>query len=309
MNKQGSSAVFAFLALAGLFVVGLLVSDFGNRGSATTSFTSESTELYEPSDHHGGPAIQHFTESEAQQLATELAKQEELHDVCFGWKLTDGYTNRSEQGSSRGAHVPANTCQRWVEAEVIVALDSGDDDDAADIKVTGSSNFTSLPDVHDFPALGITGDVLVADPVSGTGHVALAVPMLLVESGQLSPKDPEPATGQPAQPLPPASQGGHWGAWLLVVLLGLFTVGALIMGLVSRSKQQPSGPAQPPAAPVPPAGPMVPPQQPVQPVHQVPAPPQWPGPGAGAPPPPPPQPGGGQQPPWAPQAPPPAGPR
>src|SRR5690606_41821349 len=105
------------------------------------------------------------------------------------------------------ARVRATPCQPWVGAKAIVDLDSGADDDAADIMVPGSSNFTSLPDVHDFPALGITGDVLVADPVSGTGHVALAVPMLLVESGQLSPKDPEPATGQPAQPNPPASQG------------------------------------------------------------------------------------------------------
>lgn len=136
--------------------------------------------------------------------------------MCFGWKLVDGSTKQADQGSSRGPGVPADTCPRWAEVEVVVALGSGDDPDAAAVRVSGSPDLRPLPTQSDFVELGVTADALAEEPVSVTGQAALGLPLLLVERGALTaPPEPGEAPGSGAvPPLPPAGGAGS-SSWML----------------------------------------------------------------------------------------------
>ncbi|MCI2422780.1 hypothetical protein MOQ72_35680 [Saccharopolyspora sp. K220] len=299
-----------FLLVGSVAVSGL----FGS--SAQRTFTSDDTTYYSDTQTYSGPPIQRFTPADAQQLAQGLAAAEKQHGVCFGWKLVDGSTKKFDQGSSRGANVPANTCPRWAETQVFVAAAATDDDqDAAEIRVDGSDEFSSLPDNADFVNLGVTADSLAEDTVTVTGQAALGLPLLMVESGALRPPQvpDNPPGNASVPPLPQGDgSGSNWVTWAWLVGLGVVVVLGLLLGFRARAKQKstsdtPAGPPppRPPQPPGPPPGaPMPPPPPGGRPQ------PGWPGPPPGPPPPGPPR--GGPPPPWPPpppQGPPPAGPR
>ncbi|KAA5829543.1 hypothetical protein F1721_24815 [Saccharopolyspora hirsuta] len=289
------AVVVLFFAAVG--IISTIVGAF--NGGAQTEFTSSDTVVYSDSDVYTGTSVQRFTAADAQQLAQGLAEAEKLHGVCFGWKLTDGSTEESDRGSSRGATVPADTCPRWAEVEVFVAAGSTDDDpDAADVRVAGSPDLRPLPVRADFVKLGVTADSLVEEPVTVTGQAALALPLLLVESGALdAPRIPDQEPGSATTPLPPGDgSGSSWVTWAWLGGLGFVVVVALVLGFVARAKQKSTSDGPVPGPPQ-----ACPPQPgPVQAGTPTPGPPNA---GAGSPGPPPPPPGpppGGPQPPGPP---------
>ncbi|MER7015790.1 hypothetical protein ABT324_30515 [Saccharopolyspora sp. NPDC000359] len=238
-----------------LFVVVGIITAISNftGGGAQTEFTSSDTVVYSDSDIYSSLSVQRFTDTDAQQLAQGLARAEELHGMCFGWKLVDGGTEEFDRGSSRGAAVPADTCPRWAEVQVFVATGSTDDDpDAADVRVAGSPDLRPLPARADFVKLGVTADSLVEDPVTVTGQAALGLPLLLVESGALdAPQVPDEAPGSAtAEPLPPGDgSGSSWVTWAWLGGLGLVVVVALVLGFAGRAKQKSTSDGAPPGPP------------------------------------------------------------
>lgn len=280
-------------AFVGVGVVGGLTGALGGGGEQT-QFTSEDTAVYSEGRTYTGPPVQRFLPADSQQLAQGLAASERVHGVCFGWKLVDGSTKQADQGSSRGPGVPADTCPRWAEVEVVVALGSGDDPDAAAVRVSGSPDLRPLPTQSDFVELGVTADALAEEPVSVTGQAALGLPLLLVERGALTaPPEPGEAPGSGAvPPLPPAGGAGSssWMLWGSLGGLGAVAVVALVLGFRARSRQGAASDTPAPPPPGPPPGP-----PPPGPPGPPPAGPPGPFPGQAPPPGRPPQP-----PPWPP---------
>ncbi|MDA3628541.1 hypothetical protein OU415_24120 [Saccharopolyspora sp. WRP15-2] len=318
-------------------LVGIISAATSSGGSPQTTFTSEDTEVYSSSGSYSGPPIARFSPADAEQLSKGLAEAEKLHGVCFGWKLVDGSTEQFDQGSSRGPNVPADSCPRWAEVQVVVALGSTEDDpDAAAVEVVTSDDLRQAPTTTEFVNMGVTADSLAEEPVSVTGQAALGLPLLLVESGALqAPQvpDEEPAGDASTAPLPPGDgSGSSVMVWVALGALGFVAVLGLVLGLIGRAKQKStsdgtssgSGPSGPPVSPPPVvqhvAAPPGPPPWPQQGPPQQGPPPQGPppqqhGPFPGQPPGPNPPPGqgfpplqGGPQPPWPPRPPGPPGP-
>ncbi|MGW1677560.1 hypothetical protein [Saccharopolyspora sp. NPDC002376] len=281
-------------------LVGIVSVSTGFGGAPQTSFTSEDTTLYSSSDVYSGPSIERFPPADAEQLSKGLAEAEKLHGICFGWKLLDGSTEEFDQGSSRGPNVPADSCPRWAEVQVSVALGSTEDDlDAADVEVVTSGDLRPVPTTTDFVNMGVTADSLAEEPVTVTGQAALGLPLLLVESGALEApevSDEEPAGDASTTPLPPGDgSGSSTATWVWLGVLGFVVVLGLVFGFIGRAKQKSTSDGTP-------SGP--PPWQQTGPPPGQPPGPQQPGPPSG------PQPQGpppGPQQPWPPQGPPPHG--
>ncbi|RKT83839.1 hypothetical protein SAMN05421805_112188 [Saccharopolyspora antimicrobica] len=294
-QRRVGVAVVVVVFFAAVGIIGALVGAFGGD-AAQTEFTSDDTSLYTEGSTYRSALTQGFSTTDAQQLSEALAEAEKLHGICFGWKLVDGSTGRVEQssghndqGSSRGVLVPADTCPRWAEVEVVVAAGASDDEpDVADVTVRASPDLEPLPQLADFVNLGVTADSLVAEPVSVTGQAALGLPLLLVESGALSAPqvpDQEPG-GAPAKPLPPGDgSGSSWVTWAWLGGLGVVAAVALVLGFAARAKQKSTSDGGPPPGP-PQRGPHPPgPPQPGPSLFQPGGPPPGPGPNPQAPPP------------------------
>ncbi|MGH3434268.1 MAG: hypothetical protein ACRDQB_15670 [Thermocrispum sp.] len=196
-------------------------------------------EPYSSSTIYDGEPIPAFTATDSERLAEDLARLEEQHGgVCFGWSLTDGSTSGgTEFGSSRGAAVPADTCQRWAQVDVTVGYTSASSEsmDGAAITVSASDDLSSAAGIGlaDFQRLGIDVEQLVDDPVASTGYAALALPLLMVERGDLPPAT-EPQTTAPATgTLPPADSSDAPTTQLVIMIgAGLIGLGLLVAGLV-----------------------------------------------------------------------------
>ena len=272
---------WVLIGLAVLTLVCVLLGTTLVGGSAQTTFTSDETTYYDQTSRYSGPPAQSFTAAESQKLSQQLADIEKLHGVCFGWKLTDGATTRSGQGSSRGPTVPAESCPRWVETQVFVANPAYDDDlAAADIEVRASPGLGALPTADDYVGLGISADALTTAPVTFTGQAARATPLLLVESGALPPARVPDSTGTPSAPLPEADgSGSSWVARGWLIGLGAVALLAALLGIRASAKQKKQASSPPPG---PPQGP--PPQSPPPQGPPPPGPPPQHGPPPGFPP-------------------------
>lgn len=293
-SQRGGCAI-AVVAVFVLFLIVYWVTDGFDTDDA--EFYSDESDRYSEYKTYLGSPIPRFTPQDAQSLSQSLARAEQRYDVCFGWRLTDGSMDAEsssssssvsdsdprasyDQGSSRGPDVPAETCSRWVEVQVTVAYtsESSDDWSGVDLEIEASENFprSKLPDDDRFAELGITAEQFIDAPVPTTGHAALALPLLLTQSGLLNEPAPsgDSADSKPAQPLPPAESEGSM-AWIWVGVLGALTAVAAVLGIVGlvRSRSNGSGPSGPPP------GPPGPPPNPSGPGPQSSGPPQAPPPG------------------------------
>jgi hypothetical protein len=247
-----------------------ILAEVFSDDTSDQGFVDDDTSLYSSSGSYHGAPIPMFTPAESQRLAEGLARAEQTYDVCFGWRLTDGSTGRVQVGSSAGPGIAADTCsQRWVEVRIVVAYTSDSDPtgDAADIDVQAAPdwNWDSPLTTSDFTALGITASALVDDPVSVTGHAAMALPLLLVEHGVLPPADADAQapSAPPATPLPPADESGFPGSVVLLVVLGLAALTAFGIGIWGPGRRggnsgpdlSGGGPGGPPPANPPTSGP------------------------------------------------------
>lgn len=196
-----------------------------------------SSEPYSPSTLYDGEPIPMFTDTDAQRLSDGLAPFEKQHGVCFGWSLTDAATQHSSVGSGKGPGISATSCDRWAEVQVIVGYtaETSEQYDGAAITVAGSPDLSSTTAIGlaDFERLGIDLDVLVDDPVAATGHAALALPLMLVERGDLEPAKETTTTPEGvATGLPPADDSDFpTGRVVTMICLGLAALGLIGGGL------------------------------------------------------------------------------
>lgn len=201
---------------------------------------------YSTAMYYDGVPIPRFTSVDAENLAGDLAEAEQRHDMCFGWSLLDGSTNIAQSGSSRGPGTDASTCESYaiVRLSVGYTSESSEFNDAAGIEVLGSTDHPAVNSLSeaDFERLGITREVMVDDPVAATGHAALALPLLLIEAGELEPVedtagDSPGAATETVRPLPDAGGTDFPVIGIVsVVLFGLGAVGAVVTGVVMSRK-------------------------------------------------------------------------
>ncbi|MGH3452122.1 MAG: hypothetical protein ACRDQW_15665 [Haloechinothrix sp.] len=240
-----------------LLIVGsalALLSGCGGFGD-DKSFTDANSTLYFASGVYDGQPIPMFTPQDKQQLSTRLADLEQQYGLCFGWTLQDGATKEVQAASSRGPDVRADTCPSWVEVRVGVAYvsESSSSFDAADVEVAASPDLPGASSINrdDFVKLGIDAAALIDDPVSATGHAALALPLLLIEAGALEPGDVQEQADEPTQPAQPLPASGDsefpGGTIFLLVLLGVGAVVAIVLGFASmrRGRDESSAGASP----------------------------------------------------------------
>lgn len=201
---------------------------------------------YSPGTYYDGAPIPQFTSMDAENLAGDLAEAEERHGMCFGWSLQDGATGDVQYGSSRGPGIGANTCDSYASVELTVAYtsESSESYDGAAIDVVGSPDISGVYELSqsDFDRLGITREVMVDDPVAATGHAALALPLLLIETGDLDPvSDAAPGVDESAttDPMPAATSSDLSVTRVLpIVLFGLGAIGAVAAGVVVSRRQR-----------------------------------------------------------------------
>lgn len=230
------------IVLVGIFLA-LMVFLFSDLGESV-SFTDQDSDLYSAQKLYSGVPVPNFTAGDEQRLSRGLSEAERTHDMCFGWVLKDGVTGEVQSGSSRGPDVEATSCSRWAEVRVAVAYTSANspDYDAATISVAASGDLPRASGItrQAFAELGIDASALISDPVSATGHAALALPLLLIQEGALQPQvSPQGNVGASNPPTSlPASDDLDFpvGTVGLLALLGLGGATAVVLGVRARRR-------------------------------------------------------------------------
>ncbi|PRW62060.1 hypothetical protein, partial [Actinopolyspora mortivallis] len=271
----GCAGLLVFGVLS-LFVTLAVTNGFGDPGEQR--FWGNESSRYHAYETYSGTAIPRFTRTESEKLSQELVEPARRYGFCFGWKLTDGgdgMFGRSsvgtgsgsdqggsaqedgdhDRGSNRGPEIPAQVCDKWVELRVTVAYTSSTSEDwsGVAIEVAHSPNLSlNTPGSKDFASLGITAKSFIETPVDTTGHAVLALPLLLSEDNPELPRiQPESASEQPRETLPPGSSPGWIGRGLWLGVLGVIAVGSVVVGVIGLRRQG-SGPSEGPPPPPPP---------------------------------------------------------
>lgn len=239
LRRGGWGCVVLVVVFLGLMV--WLFSDMGEN----VSFTDQDSDLYSAQHIYSGVPVPNFSTSDAQRLSRALSESAQTYDMCFGWSLKDGVTGEVQYGSSHGPDVRATSCPRWAEVRVAVGYTSASSPnyDAAIISVAASDDFPQASGItrQEFAELGIDADALIADPVSATGHAALALPLLLIQEGALQPPEKPQGKVGPSNPPTslPADDGADFpvGTVVLLGLLGLGGVTAVVLGVRARRRE------------------------------------------------------------------------
>lgn len=231
--------VVAFVAVA------LFAWPSGNGGDNRT-FTDSNSALYKPGAFYNGQPIPRFDTSDQKRLAKKLTELEDTYDMCFGWVLKDGSTDEVQQGSNRGPGKRAARCESWAEVRIVVGYtsESSPDYDAADISVASSDSAAgdSGNVRQTFAELGVDANALIDDPVSTTGHAALALPLVLIQEGVLEQRDRPTTTQSPSGSKERLSEDGGSdfpiGTVVIIGLLGAGAIAAVVAGIVGSRKKQ-----------------------------------------------------------------------
>ncbi|GAB2776307.1 hypothetical protein [Amycolatopsis magusensis] len=268
-KKEGKPGCVWFVVA--LVLVAAVWAGISELGSASPpgpgEFHNADTTAYSSTTRYDGGLLPTFSPDAAQELTTGLAELEKAYGVCFGYSLEDGSTKKSQVGSSRGPGVPANTCPRWLETRVAVGYtsDSSESLDAVGVQVEGSPDFrrSTFPRQEDFARLGVNAPSLVEDPVGGTGHAALGLPLLMIESGGLEAVPTPPPADRPVpKPLGRAGSSDFpLSTTLTLSGLGAGILLCVVLGFWMRARAKkkdapsPTGPQTPaPGHPQPGAG-------------------------------------------------------
>jgi hypothetical protein len=179
------------------------------------------------------------TTVDANEVVVQLAAAERAQEVCYGWHLSADRGGTVSAGSNLGVGrtVSSGTeCTRWAEIAVNVRYtpESSEEEDSVGVEVRTSGNLGSGY-VDSLARLGLTDSRFLDDPADSTLRAALALPLLVAESGRAGPVPTPSATPATTEPLPEASSD-FWrnnsttiwvgivavvlGAWL--VLYGFF---------------------------------------------------------------------------------------
>lgn len=130
---------------------------------------------------------------DATELAQTLAEAQEDQDVCYGWNVTNNFSDSSDVGSSTSgpgvALVPLqNTCPKGaviLEGNIHYSCGSCDSSDSASVSI--SSNLENPPTVDDLEALGLKAGDLTGDKDDTTlVNMVSALPLLVADRGNAS---------------------------------------------------------------------------------------------------------------------------
>ncbi|MEJ3743401.1 hypothetical protein WEI85_08950 [Actinomycetes bacterium KLBMP 9797] len=172
------------------------------------------------------------------ETTAQLAKATAAQGICYGWWLEDGRTGADlSRGSNLGAGAPVDlvpdTCPRWVEVRATVTYteETSESEDFATV-LLAASNGLAAPDATHLGQLGFTESAFVDDPAWAICEAALALPLLMAESGLASPAPlPAPQAGAVAAPDDAGSDFWRDRWWQVLTASLLILAGALMFGI------------------------------------------------------------------------------
>jgi hypothetical protein len=194
--------------------------------------------------------------TERADTVTLLARASAAQDVCYGWRLRDGYGDEVNTGSNLGDGVPVQSdpvrCRRWIEviADVTYTSASSELNDWAVLRVAATEDLATSGFVAGLDRLGVDPDAVVDEPGWAVCRAAVFLPLLAAEAGLVPPEPteaPEP-TVTPAA-LPDTASDllrDRWPYLLGAVSLSLVTVVLLAIGWFERRHQRQAGIARRP---------------------------------------------------------------
>ncbi|PZF86951.1 hypothetical protein C1I99_28300 [Micromonospora deserti] len=178
-----------------------------------------------------------------------LARAAATQGICYGWRLEDGLDVVSV-GSNLGDGVAVADdprCPRWAQvvADITYTAESSEANDYASVRIEGSADLERLDLItvdSGLDRFGLTEDAFLDDPGWAVTRAAVSLPLLLAETGAVSPAPV--ATAAPAaapSPLPDAGSDlwrDRWGYFLGAAGLLLVTALLVTVGLVLRRRQR-----------------------------------------------------------------------
>ncbi len=183
--------------------------------------------------------------SDADALATDLAKATAAQGICYGWDLSvdNAGTANHGVGSNEGAGkaVDESGCQRWVVFDVDVTWtpESSELADSETATLRSSGDLGDLPSIDELTDVGVTDKTLTDDPAGSTIAVLEALPLMLSERGAA---DPLPAaTDDPTSTVsvPPEAGSDRWRAnkaFAIMAIVLLLAAGGLVVWGVRRRR-------------------------------------------------------------------------
>jgi hypothetical protein len=127
---------------------------------------------------------------DAAELAQTLAEAQDEQDVCYGWNVTNNFSDSNDVGSSTSgpgvALVPLqSTCPKGaviLEGEIDYACGSCDSSDTASVSI--ASSLANPPTVKDLEGLGLKAGALTGDNDDTTLiNMVNALPLLVADRG------------------------------------------------------------------------------------------------------------------------------
>ncbi|SCL57436.1 hypothetical protein OIE14_12585 [Micromonospora peucetia] len=191
------------------------------------------------------------TTTERADTVSILARAAESQGICYGWQLKDRFARVEvvNVGSNLGDGVSVEdnpACPRWVRVtgSINYTPQSSESNDTAYITVGGSDDFTraDLRAVErGLERFGLDEDAFIDEPGWAVTRAAVSLPLLLAETGAVSPAPM--ATAAPAATpaaLPDAGSDlwrDRWGYLLAVAGLLLLTALLVAVGVWQRRRQ------------------------------------------------------------------------
>jgi hypothetical protein len=182
--------------------------------------------------------------------ADQLAKATAAQGVCYGWRL-DGPISGNTDGSNLGPGVVVESdptrCARWVEVRADVTWTSSSSEASDTAFVTIASAGVPAPPASRLDRFGLDTSAFIDEPDWAICQAALALPLLLAESGAVPPA-PAPTAAAAAEPAPRAGSDFWRDRWPFVVgaaILLALAVLAILIGWFERKHQRTRAAARP----------------------------------------------------------------
>ncbi len=189
---------------------------------------------------------------DAAELAQTLAEAQEEQDVCYGWNVTNNFSDSNDVGSSRSgpgvALVPAQSaCPKGaviLQGDIDYACSSCDSSDSASVSI--ASSLRDPPTVSDLEALGLKAGALTGDDDDTTLiNMVEALPLIVADRGNAPYVEYEQTKTVPAADHATGKPGSDVlrDTWIQLVLFG----GLILAGpgfFLYKRAQRPSPPQE-----------------------------------------------------------------
>jgi hypothetical protein len=201
---------------------------------------------------------------DAAELAQSLADAQDEQDVCYGWDVTNNFSDTNDVGSSTSGPgkplIPIDTtCKKGsvvLTGEIDYSCGSCESEDSASVSI--ASNLPNPPTVNDLGALGLKAGSLTGDSDDTTLiNMVNALPLLVADRGNAPYIAYAPATDVPAADKPTGTPGSDFlrESWLQLLLFGGLILGGAIVYFRKRGDTKTTHEPAPPHAPGPEPGP------------------------------------------------------